>query len=208
MARRRRDGRQPHPRDLGRAPRARRRSEQSTLRADRPSPRLPIRRARPRARRLRRSREQPATRCAVRRECRAWPPVRRPCDASVSRARRAAVLACVGDRAGRGCALAITAEPEPAAVEPRAPRRRRSGPCGCFSRRPTGATIVSGGVLSPDGESLTFVARDDASGETALWVRALHSSAPQAAREHGRRCPSRFGLPTPAGSVFSPTASS
>ena len=36
---------------------------------------------------------------------------------------------------------------------------------------------MSGGVLSPDGASLTFVARDIASGETALWVRALRSSA-------------------------------
>jgi DNA-binding winged helix-turn-helix (wHTH) protein/Tol biopolymer transport system component len=45
-----------------------------------------------------------------------------------------------------------------------------------FQPAPDGATIVSGGVLSPDGESLTFVARDNESGATALWVRALHSS--------------------------------
>jgi DNA-binding winged helix-turn-helix (wHTH) protein/Tol biopolymer transport system component len=45
-----------------------------------------------------------------------------------------------------------------------------------FQPPPDGAVIVSGGVLSPDGDSLTFVARDNSSGETALWLRALHSS--------------------------------
>ena len=45
-----------------------------------------------------------------------------------------------------------------------------------FQPPPDGFTIVSGGLLSPDGASLAFVARDNASGETALWVRALHSS--------------------------------
>jgi len=41
---------------------------------------------------------------------------------------------------------------------------------------PEGATIVSGGMLSPDGESLAFVARNNVSGHNALWVRTLHSS--------------------------------
>ena len=45
-----------------------------------------------------------------------------------------------------------------------------------FQTPPEGATIVSGGVLSPDGESLTFVARDDNGGATALWLRTLHSA--------------------------------
>jgi DNA-binding winged helix-turn-helix (wHTH) protein/Tol biopolymer transport system component len=45
-----------------------------------------------------------------------------------------------------------------------------------FQTPPQGATIVSGGVLSPDGESLTFVARDDTGGASALWLRTLHSA--------------------------------
>jgi DNA-binding winged helix-turn-helix (wHTH) protein len=45
-----------------------------------------------------------------------------------------------------------------------------------FQPPPEGATIVSGGVLSYDGSSLAFVARNDASGTTELWVRALHSA--------------------------------
>lgn len=42
---------------------------------------------------------------------------------------------------------------------------------------PPGASLVSGGVLSPDGRYLAFVSRDDADGETALWVRSLRSNA-------------------------------
>ena len=45
-----------------------------------------------------------------------------------------------------------------------------------FQTPPQGATIVSGGVLSPDGESLTFVARDDSGGAASLWLRSLHSA--------------------------------
>jgi len=41
---------------------------------------------------------------------------------------------------------------------------------------PDGASIVAGGVLSPDGQQLTFVARDNASGRNALWLRTLYSS--------------------------------
>lgn len=41
---------------------------------------------------------------------------------------------------------------------------------------PPDARIVSGGVLSPDGRYLAFVARDDAAGNAALWVRSLESS--------------------------------
>ncbi len=93
----------------------------------------------------------------------------------------------LGDRAGRGCrARSSLPSRNRTAMSPE-PRRRLSAPCGYFSRRPTGRTIVSGGVLSPDGESLTFVARDIASGETALWVRALRSSALKRIEQH-RRC--------------------
>jgi DNA-binding winged helix-turn-helix (wHTH) protein/Tol biopolymer transport system component len=41
---------------------------------------------------------------------------------------------------------------------------------------PPGTTILSGGVVSPSGNDLTFVARDDVTGQTALWVRSLRSS--------------------------------
>jgi DNA-binding winged helix-turn-helix (wHTH) protein/Tol biopolymer transport system component len=44
---------------------------------------------------------------------------------------------------------------------------------------PRDASIVSGGVLSPDGRYLAFVARDDVAGHTALWVRSLQSNALQ-----------------------------
>ena len=42
---------------------------------------------------------------------------------------------------------------------------------------PPAASIASGGVLSPDGRYLAFVARDDMAGKNALWVRSLQSSA-------------------------------
>jgi eukaryotic-like serine/threonine-protein kinase len=45
-----------------------------------------------------------------------------------------------------------------------------------FQPPPQGTSITSGGILSPDGRYLTFVARDEDSGQTGLWVRALHSS--------------------------------
>jgi eukaryotic-like serine/threonine-protein kinase len=45
-----------------------------------------------------------------------------------------------------------------------------------FQPPPPGATILSGGVLAPDGLSLIFVARDDDSGRRSLWSRTLHSS--------------------------------
>jgi DNA-binding winged helix-turn-helix (wHTH) protein/Tol biopolymer transport system component len=90
--------------------------------------------------------------------------------------RRAAVLAGSAIALAVVVALAILPSrnrtavgPEPAATTQRAVR--------LFQPPPDGSTIVSGGVLSPDGASLTFVARDIASGETALWVRALRSSA-------------------------------
>ena len=45
-----------------------------------------------------------------------------------------------------------------------------------FQPAPPDTSIVSGGVLSPDGRHLAFVARNETQGRTALWVRALHSS--------------------------------
>jgi DNA-binding winged helix-turn-helix (wHTH) protein/Tol biopolymer transport system component len=41
---------------------------------------------------------------------------------------------------------------------------------------PPGTTLAYGGVLSPDGRSLAFVARDDLSGRTQIWVRSLAST--------------------------------
>jgi hypothetical protein len=46
-----------------------------------------------------------------------------------------------------------------------------------FQPAPPDTSIVSGGVLSPDSRRLAFVARDEASGQTALWVRTLDSTA-------------------------------
>jgi Tol biopolymer transport system component/DNA-binding winged helix-turn-helix (wHTH) protein len=43
---------------------------------------------------------------------------------------------------------------------------------------PPGTAIVSGGVVSPTGRHLAFVAQDD-SGKTSLWVRALDSPTPR-----------------------------
>ena len=45
---------------------------------------------------------------------------------------------------------------------------------------PRGTSIVSGGVVSPAGRHLAFVARDEESGKTALWIRALDSAQPRA----------------------------
>jgi DNA-binding winged helix-turn-helix (wHTH) protein/Tol biopolymer transport system component len=44
---------------------------------------------------------------------------------------------------------------------------------------PPGTEIVSGGVVSPDGRHLAFVARDQESGRTALWLRALDEPQPR-----------------------------
>jgi Tol biopolymer transport system component/DNA-binding winged helix-turn-helix (wHTH) protein len=45
-----------------------------------------------------------------------------------------------------------------------------------YQTAPPGTRIVSGGILSPDGGYLAFVARDDSRDRTALWTRALGSS--------------------------------
>jgi DNA-binding winged helix-turn-helix (wHTH) protein/Tol biopolymer transport system component len=41
---------------------------------------------------------------------------------------------------------------------------------------PPGTTIVSGGIVSPTGRQLAFVARDEVTERTALWVRALDAN--------------------------------
>jgi len=46
-----------------------------------------------------------------------------------------------------------------------------------FQPAPAGANLVSGGVLSPDGRYLAFVASDDETGRTGLWIRTLHSDS-------------------------------
>lgn len=52
---------------------------------------------------------------------------------------------------------------------------------GLQQQAPPGTEIVSGGVVSPVGDRLAFVARDDRSGRTSLWIRALNESAPREA---------------------------
>ncbi|HVY66473.1 MAG TPA: winged helix-turn-helix domain-containing protein [Gammaproteobacteria bacterium] len=54
--------------------------------------------------------------------------------------------------------------------------RRTARAVRLFQPPPPGTAIVSGGVLSPDGQSLAFVARDNDSGRSSLWIRTLHSS--------------------------------
>jgi Tol biopolymer transport system component len=44
---------------------------------------------------------------------------------------------------------------------------------------PPGTTIVSGGVVSPEGRYFAFIARDTQTGRTALWVRALDAVEPK-----------------------------
>jgi DNA-binding winged helix-turn-helix (wHTH) protein/Tol biopolymer transport system component len=67
--------------------------------------------------------------------------------------------------------IAGTHEPEPTAREARPATIR-------FSHAPpAGTSIVSGGVLSPDGRYLAFVARDENTGTPELWVRILASGA-------------------------------
>jgi Tol biopolymer transport system component len=44
---------------------------------------------------------------------------------------------------------------------------------------PAGTTLASGGILSPDGRHLAFVARNEGSGVAQLWVRALDGADPR-----------------------------
>jgi eukaryotic-like serine/threonine-protein kinase len=42
---------------------------------------------------------------------------------------------------------------------------------------PAGSTLAAGGVVSPDGRQVAFVARDEESGNTRLWIRTLSTAA-------------------------------
>jgi eukaryotic-like serine/threonine-protein kinase len=42
---------------------------------------------------------------------------------------------------------------------------------------PPGSTLASGGVVSPDGRHIAFIARDRQSGETKLWIRTLSTGS-------------------------------
>ncbi len=53
------------------------------------------------------------------------------------------------------------------------------GPLRFTQEAPEGAALTSGGLLSPDGHDLLFVARDDLSGKNELWVRALDEVEPR-----------------------------
>jgi DNA-binding winged helix-turn-helix (wHTH) protein/Tol biopolymer transport system component len=77
-----------------------------------------------------------------------------------------------------GCAIAALATIAVFVTERQRPANQTPGSGGIqlFQPAPEGASILSGGVLSPDGRHLAFVARDIASGRTGLWVRALHTS--------------------------------
>lgn len=61
--------------------------------------------------------------------------------------------------------------------------RRQTGPAPQPIRftlePPPGTSIASGGVLSPDGRSIAFVARDDTSRTPALWIRDLNGTLPR-----------------------------
>jgi Tol biopolymer transport system component/DNA-binding winged helix-turn-helix (wHTH) protein len=91
--------------------------------------------------------------------------------------RRAALLSGVAMAAAATLALGINAlssRSVPRLEERDATSAQRA--VRLFQPPPPGATIVSGGVLSPDGESLAFVARDGTGGAAALWLRTLHSA--------------------------------
>jgi serine/threonine-protein kinase len=94
----------------------------------------------------------------------------------IGAARRGVLLAGAAVVLAVGGSLAITAGSNRTAATPERSAEPAQRAVRLFQPSPEGAAIVSGGVLSPDGESLAFVARDDASGATALWVRALSSS--------------------------------
>lgn len=49
------------------------------------------------------------------------------------------------------------------------------GPIRAAQSAPPGTTFVTGGMISPDGQLLAFVARDENTGETGLWIRTLSS---------------------------------
>lgn len=72
--------------------------------------------------------------------------------------------------AASGLYLALPSQPPGETADPRLTTSIRM-----LQSAPPGNSIVSGGVLSPDSRYLAFVARDDASGKTGLWLRTLQS---------------------------------
>jgi hypothetical protein len=50
------------------------------------------------------------------------------------------------------------------------------GPLHFTQDLPPGTSLASGGLLSPDSRYLVFVAQDENSGKTQLWLRALDSA--------------------------------
>ena len=87
-----------------------------------------------------------------------------------NRARLAGALAGAAGLAAVAALLAVSTWPAPSNdVAPRSVWLSQPSP--------PDSSIASGGVLSPDGRHLAFIARDDTVGGTALWVRSLQSSA-------------------------------
>jgi DNA-binding winged helix-turn-helix (wHTH) protein len=66
-------------------------------------------------------------------------------------------------------ALLVEREPPASAAQPAARIQ-------LFQPAPEGTSIVSGGVLSPDGRYLAIVASDHVSGQTGLWIRSLQTT--------------------------------
>ena len=54
------------------------------------------------------------------------------------------------------------------------------GPLRFTQEAPRGTSLISGGALSPDGRYLAFVAQDNRSSVSQLWIRALDASEPRA----------------------------
>ena len=76
----------------------------------------------------------------------------------------------------------------------RVPRAQPSAAVSLLQTAPSGTTIVSGGAVSPTGRHLALVARDERTGRTALWIRAVDTS-------ETRMIPGTTGASTP---FFSP----
>ncbi|MGE3841217.1 MAG: winged helix-turn-helix domain-containing protein [Vicinamibacterales bacterium] len=57
------------------------------------------------------------------------------------------------------------------------PSRSTEPPIRFTVESPPGTTIVSGGVLAPNGRLLTFVATDEATGTAALWMREFNDTS-------------------------------
>src|SRR5687767_2313197 len=79
------------------------------------------------------------------------------------------VAAAVGALAVAGVVIFNRAAAEPSAA-----------PVRTVVQAPTGTSIVSGGVVSPDSRYLALVAQDDNTGRIQLWVRSLESGETRA----------------------------